>query len=304
VASGRTLKKNGMNFIAWSRYQGETEWSPDNWYFPPGTNPPEDRYKTALEDFSGVVNGNIDLYAVYPGVFTPEGDVVFYAKESYSDGWRFLAAAPADLSTDAERDFYVSFEGRYQVQYFLEHRDMFFFQRQNYSKADVSYDPGRFYFDIDTGTAIGAGKGNTDLLKPLPTNYPWGWWDRTTGSAAYYVDDPDGDWFLPSKDELEALYNFVKNAGAIPGFAPMSGAYWSSSQYEDPNGTDANDYYKAWALLFGDWDDSIWAVDYYGDVFHDGWYYDDNGSKTSPRPGVSFPHVKNALHKVRPVRRF
>ncbi|MDR1786081.1 MAG: InlB B-repeat-containing protein, partial [Spirochaetaceae bacterium] len=26
VASGRTLKKNGMNFIAWSRYQGETEW--------------------------------------------------------------------------------------------------------------------------------------------------------------------------------------------------------------------------------------------------------------------------------------
>ena len=54
--------------------------------------------------------------------------------------------------------------------------------------------------------------------------------------AAYAVRGYTGggqtDWSLPSKDELNALYNYP-NRNAIGGFA--ASPYWSSSEYDKDN---------------------------------------------------------------------
>jgi hypothetical protein len=251
--------------------------------------------------------GNIILYAQWRdyivGDTGPKGGIIFYDKGSVSDGgWRYLEAAHEDLRVS--RDETVSVNGTPE-QYFKAHPDLFFFLRQNNDGGDGPYDENDLYFDIRTDTDIGTGKDNTDLLNGDRDSG----WDPETGSAAYYVDHPDDEWFLPSRDELKALYEVVESRGH-DGFTPMSGVYWSSSQCNESKGVPPshdqfkNQYCEAWALLFGAWDDSTWVVDFIGSVFQDGWYYDTIGKKADPTQGVSFPHIKNALHKVRPVRRF
>jgi len=77
--------------------------------------------------------------------------------------------------------------------------------------------------DIDgTETGIGSGKRNTQLIiATLGEN----------GTAALLCDkmDIDGynDWFLPSKDELDLMYNNLSQKGR-GGFSQKM--YWSSSQ--------------------------------------------------------------------------
>jgi hypothetical protein len=312
VASGRTLKKNGMNFIAWSRYQGETEWSPDNWYFPADTNPPEGYgYKTALADFSEADDdGNITLYAVYPGVTTSEGYVVFYAKESYSvtdtddlpESWRFLVAAPQDRVDDGR--MVPGWNGSsFSIPYTLtpftgDLASMYFFEREN-----CPLDPEYFYYqNIHSDTAIGTGKQNTKArngFPQIPENF---YWDSVTYSAAYYStnagdihDDDMGigdDWFLPSKEELLELYKFVVRSGNTA--LGLDGVYWSSSNVDDDDNS-------AWAVLFGQWNGGLnWSLLFDGAV----WWGVDAPNPPLPKPGDAFAHAKKALHKVRPVRRF
>jgi hypothetical protein len=79
--------------------------------------------------------------------------------------------------------------------------------------------------DVNTQTAAGSGKRNTQLiLEQLQQT-------KETGTAAQLCAaiDFDGfkDWFIPSKDELELLYRNLKLKN-IGGFG--SGKYVSSSQ--------------------------------------------------------------------------
>lgn len=91
------------------------------------------------------------------------------------------------------------------------------------SAADVS--TGTFWgcqdVDISTGSAIGTGYQNTINIVNNCT---------TPGIAAKLCRDlSDGgfsDWYLPSKDELDALY---ANSVAI---GITSNIYWTSTQYE------------------------------------------------------------------------
>jgi hypothetical protein len=75
---------------------------------------------------------------------------------------------------------------------------------------------------INTETTIGSGKSNTTKIiqKQGGGNY-----------AAKLCDDLTlngySDWFLPSKDELNILY---QNGLEIGGF-DYTGVYWSSSEY-------------------------------------------------------------------------
>ena len=95
----------------------------------------------------------------------PAGGVIFYDKGEYSDGWRYLEAAPADLvlldgvpTIDLTFDFYYS-DDYYQV---------FGYYRKDASSNNM------FVNGVDTlgsskasdltGTGIGAGKRNTELL--------------------------------------------------------------------------------------------------------------------------------------------
>jgi len=83
-----------------------------------------------------------------------------------------------------------------------------------------------------TGTEIGTGKNNTDRIVQMQ------------GDGAYaaklchdLVIDSYNDWFLPSMDELNMLY---QNRLKIGGFV-YKGAYWSSSEYNGPFGSSYED---------------------------------------------------------------
>jgi uncharacterized protein (TIGR02145 family) len=84
-----------------------------------------------------------------------------------------------------------------------------------------------------TGTAIGTGLANTNTIitsqGAISTIY-------AAGLARAYAGGGYTDWYLPSKDELNKLY---ENRTAIGGFADYY--YWSSSEYDNS---------KAWIQSF------------------------------------------------------
>ena len=118
----------------------------------------------------------------------PGGGIVFYEAGSVQPWGRYLEAAPAGWSgVDDPMDVWC-----------------------DDSSLEVA----------GTETTIGAGAANTKLIT------------AACGSgAANTVRDYDGggktDWFLPSKDELNALY---EQRDTVGGFGTGKFGYWSSSQ--------------------------------------------------------------------------
>ena len=91
------------------------------------------------------------------------------------------------------------------------------------------------YIDVKTDDAIGAGKANTEAIVAVQGSGSYAaqlCLDLTTGGV--------GDWFLPSKDELNLLYTVLAKNGQ-GGFAKEW--YWSSSQ-------DGSDDVGAWGQYF------------------------------------------------------
>ncbi len=88
---------------------------------------------------------------------------------------------------------------------------------------------------ISTSTSYGTGSNNTDEILSECADRP---------IAASIARDYDGggydDWFLPSKDELDILY---QNRGAIGNFNTGGDYYWSSSEYASNN---------SWSQRFSD----------------------------------------------------
>jgi len=130
---------------------------------------------------------NNDVVSVYKiGDAGPGGGIVFYDKGSDFDGWRYLEIAPNNIG-------------------------LF-----NWSTSMI--------FTSDIGTAIGTGKSNTQrIIYSHPDDS-----DRNNAAmacAAYRGPNNLSDWFLPSKDELNALYERINFAGIN-----ISGSFWSSSQ--------------------------------------------------------------------------
>jgi hypothetical protein len=150
----------------------------------------------------------------------PAGGLIFYDKGSYSNGWRYLEAAAYDCGGS--------------------------------SWATLVDDPYYYVYTGVTNIAIGTGKINTNALVALDSSAVW-------YSAADVCDmatiSSCGDWFLPSKDELNLMYLNLKTFG-VGGFANAD--YWSSSE-QDGSSTDA------WAQSFSD-----------GSQF---WYYKSSGCR-------------------------
>jgi hypothetical protein len=87
---------------------------------------------------------------------------------------------------------------------------------------------------VTTDTGIGTGATNTAAMKAVCTS-------GAANSATAYSGGRYTDWFLPSKDELNAMYLYSQVVGfdaATYGFA--GGTYWSSSR------TNANGTLVAW----------------------------------------------------------
>ena len=147
----------------------------------------------------------------------PAGGIVFYDKGFYSDGWRYLEAAPSDIGIyvfgyyrpDGTNNNMVGTaqaigSGRYNTERLVEHMDI----------------DGKAYSD-SSGTAT----AEYDAKKCL--DYSYGGYD---------------DWFLPSIDELNLMYHNLHKRG-LGSFA--NSYYWSSSE-----GVSSN----AWQQNFGSGD--------------------------------------------------
>ena len=134
----------------------------------------------------------------------PAGGLVFYDKGFYSDGWRYLEAAPSNI-------------GNLRVGY---------------------YRPDGEHNNVDgTACAIGAGKYNTDrLVKFMNLADNKAYSERSGEAVAEYAarkcfDYSYGgcdDWFLPSRDELDLMcWNlYMKGLGSFN----IVFDYWSSSE--------------------------------------------------------------------------
>jgi hypothetical protein len=127
------------------------------------------------------------------GATGPGGGIVFYVNPVNTPGSNYMEAATADLTT-----------------------------LESWCSNTTTPITGTYLFD----TAIGTGNANTNLMVAGGA--------CTSGvavSARAYgtATAPAGNWFLPSKDELNELY---RQRAVVGGFA--AAAYWSSSQV-DPN---------------------------------------------------------------------
>ncbi len=140
----------------------------------------------------------------------PAGGSIFYDKGNYSDGWRYLEAAPTGWSGGSE-------------------------------------DPGKVWGGYGTavvggrGTGIGTGASNTQkIVAQFGNAEPY---EKKADYAAKVCADYQGggyaDWFLPSKDELKLMYQNLKKNN-LGGFSDWH--YWSSSESDDG--------YYVWAQYF------------------------------------------------------
>ncbi len=99
--------------------------------------------------------------------------------------------------------------------------------------AGIAWDNGQSLHTNALGTTIGSGKANTNAIIAV----------QGVGSYAAYMCDTlqlngYNDWFLPSLDELYALYT-QDLAGTVLGFT--NDLYWSSTEYTN---------YIAWTVDF------------------------------------------------------
>jgi hypothetical protein len=126
----------------------------------------------------------------------PAGGYIFYDKGTYSDGWRYLEAAP--VSTEWNDKQWCSY-----------------------------YKSGYETWIGGTGTGIGTGQSNTTKIVTWLNSHSET--DRAAQLCDALVYGGYSDWFLPSKDQLNQMYVNLRSEG-VGGFA--GDKYWSSSEYE------------------------------------------------------------------------
>ncbi len=133
---------------------------------------------TGKGNYNGEKTANFTLtvevvYSV--GDTGPAGGKIFYENANYvTDGWRYLEAAPSDLS--------------------------------------VTYKWGDTATSVTTGTAIGTGKSNTAAIVEALDGAGFTE-DYAAKACADYSSGGKDDWFLPSKDELNELYKQKNTVG-------------------------------------------------------------------------------------------
>jgi uncharacterized protein YaiE (UPF0345 family) len=127
-------------------------------------------------------------YAI--GATGPGGGKIFYRKDSFSDGWRYLEAAPADLGGTLA------------------------WASSGYTNTDIAG---------ATGTAIGTGKANTAAILAVDANAP------AAKACADYRGGGFSDWFLPSREEMTQVWNQRTTIGGQTGTYYWSSSQRSST---------------------------------------------------------------------------
>ena len=121
---------------------------------------------------TNTVNDELKLYNI--GDIGPAGGIVFYDKGAYSNGWRYLEAAPWDTQ------FY-----------------------------DAIW--GTRIFIAGTFTGIGFGKQNTQVIVEFYKDT--GVTGTAAQLCNSLVYNGYNDWFLPSRDELNLMYINLRKSG-------------------------------------------------------------------------------------------
>lgn len=158
----------------------------------------------------------------------PGGGYIFYDKGSYSNGWRYLEAARAGWSGSAYDPSYIY--GHYMPD-------------------------GSTNTTMGTTTGVGTGEANTlalvSSMQNTAYNYTYGGGTTANYAAKMCADHTGGgceDWFLPSKDELNLMYQNLK-LSSVGVFLDLY--YWSSSEnFKFADYGDKIDYIYAWAQGF------------------------------------------------------
>lgn len=174
----------------------------------------KDSMMTVPWDFqSDRITSDLTLFAKWikayrVGEVGPAGGYIFYDKGKYSDGWRYLEAAS-----------------------------------ESYDYKNRVWG-GRGTTVVGIGTAIGTGASNTEKIFAR-FGYAEPHRKKTDYAAKVCADlvmTKDGilydDWFLPSKDELDLMYQNLRENN-LGGFS--DDYYWSSSE---------NGAYNAWDQSF------------------------------------------------------
>jgi len=139
------------------------------------------------------------------GDIGPAGGIIFYDAGSYIDGWRYLEVAPDDIY-----DWFKEKDGK-EISW--------------RGSSKVSGLP------IETGTHIGSGKQNTKEIAAFLSTH-----DNSAQLCLDYVVNDYDDWFLPSKDELNALITFIVEtygnySDVLDGFFYQSSSLSNNSTY-------------------------------------------------------------------------
>ena len=175
-------------------------------------------------------------------------------RSSTTCGWRYLEAALNDMrvvsgtpTVDASANGYGAAVKGY----------VFGYNRASGSESNLYVNGTTSYSESDcTSTLIGTGKTNTEkLVKAMGTSAysSSSGTDKTQDYAARLcsVLSHGGydDWFLPSKSELDLMYDNLKAKG-IGSFS--GGSYWSSSENressacgQDFSSGDLYNYYRS-----------------------------------------------------------
>jgi hypothetical protein len=154
--------------------------------------------------------------AVYKiGDIGPAGGFICYDKGNYSDGWRYLEAAPADTEKTAVFFKHGNF-GTWMVAR-LDGNNPLLYGMTN-----------KGYREIFSKPEIGYGKQSSEyVLHAIITAAEW---DTAIQVCDELVVNGFDDWFLPSLNELSQMYGNLARRG-LGGFAREP--YWSSTAYSD-----------------------------------------------------------------------
>ena len=153
----------------------------------------------------------------------PAGGHVFYDKGNYSDGWRYLEAAP--VSTEF-----------YDIKWGADHANCYGTERE-----------------------VRKGAGNTEIaLKKLEILR-----ESCCAAQLCVDLDYNGfdDWFLPSVDELVLIYTNLKQNGL--GDFNDSNHYWSSSRVQRVENGDSFREDHAWSVDFSNCEESFYLSQYF-----------------------------------------